>query len=487
MKHLIFGIDGGTRRILEAYDMPFTKSLLSEAHQFNTSDEDLFSRGWAEMVLGEHAAETRAFYMAPLMDGSTGFSIKYKTDEGEGLGYTPIWRAAEQADLKVGIMNIPTTSPAKTVNGFMIGSGGGGVNKVSGIPDSLVYPPSAKETLAALNYIVDIRMTSSGIDNIEELFEQLILKEKNRAEAFIKLAKDHQIDFGFLVDRATTIVQYLCMSEIETRILKSEMEEQFTPSKSVDQINGLLEQFYSSMDQNIQKLFENLKPENWILTADHSTVSYKLKGNMTPFLEENGYLAKRAKKTSPLALAKKSLLKFLPKKTIGNLRKSLPAGMVRLAHDTDWRRTRAFGHNYINGIYINDSRFGGKVPDTKIDSLVDEICDCFNQHETPAKHNISAKPYRRNFKGRNCADHLPDIILDKPDEFQCVGHGEFIRPNPNYGPIPDLSEVKEDMFTGQKGRNPLFVCNQSLAKLVETEDKMDLTLVYKLSKRVFDT
>ena len=90
-------------------------------------------------------------------------------------------------------------------------------------------------------------------------------------------------------------------------------------------------------------------------------------------------------------------------------------------------------------------------------------------------------------RDRNCADHLPDIILDKPDEFHCVGHGDFIRPNPNYGPIPELSEVKEDMFTGQKGRNPLFVCNQSLAKLVETEDKMDLTLVYKLSKRVFDT
>ena len=485
MKLLILGIDGGTRRILEAYDMPFTHALFEGASEIKTTDEDLFSRGWAEMVTGEHASKTRGFYMGPLMDGTHSFSIKYKTKEAETVGYPPIWKIAEAAGDGVGIMNIPTTSPVQEVNGFMIGSGGGGMNKVAGIPDSLVYPPEAKRVLEELNYIVDIRLTTSGIDDITTLFEKLGLKERLRAKAYVKLAKQHGINFGFLVDRATTIVQYLCMSEIETRILKHSMGDQFTNSNTgTDEIHELLESFYKSMDENIKYIFEELKPKNWILTADHSTVPYKFKGNMSPFLEKHGLL-KRRSGSSPLKVVKKTLFKLFPNKLLSKVRESVPSQMVNLAHDTDWAKSKAFGHNYISGIYVNDERFKGPVASSEVDSLVDEICQKFNDEEFSKEYSVTAKPYRREFAGTKYVDHLPDVILEKPDEMHIVGHGETIRNNPNYGPIPALSEVKEDMFTGQKGRKPVFMISPGLDQFVQQDDRKDLTLVYKIAERLY--
>jgi len=423
--------------------------------------------------------------MGPLMDGTHSFSIKYKTKEAESVGYPPIWKIAEAAGDSVGIMNIPTTSPVQKVNGFMIGSGGGGMNKVAGIPDSLVYPPEAKQVLEQLNYIVDIRLTTSGIDDIATLFEKLTLKERLRAKAYVKLAKQHGIQFGFLVDRATTIVQYLCMSEIETRILKHSMGEQFAESNNgTDEIHNLLAAFYKSMDENIKHIFEELQPKNWIVTADHSTVPYKFKGNMSPFLEKHGFL-KRSSGASPLKAVKKTLLKILPDSLLTKVRKSVPKKVVNLAHDTDWSRSKAFGHNYISGIYVNDKRFSGPVDSSAVDALVDEICQKFNDEEFSSEYSVTAKPYRRDFAYAKYVDHLPDIILEKPDELHIVGHGETIRNNPNYGPIPALSEVKEDMFTGQKGRKPVFMISPGLGQFVQADDRKDLTLVYKLAERLY--
>ena len=49
MKLLIIGIDGGDKRIIEAFNMPFVQKIIQE----NEAPEltlDLMSRGWAEML-----------------------------------------------------------------------------------------------------------------------------------------------------------------------------------------------------------------------------------------------------------------------------------------------------------------------------------------------------------------------------------------------------------------------------------------------------
>lgn len=478
MKFLIFGIDGGTQRILEGFEMPFTHGLL-KAGRTHERQLDLFSRGWAEVVTGQHAAQTRAFYMGPLMDGSTKFSIKYKTAEAQRDGIEPIWKLAESQGANVGVMNVPTTSPAQEVRGFMVGSGGGGVNKVSGVPEDLVYPSKVKESLESLDYIVDIRLTSSGITDIKTLFQQLTLKEERRTDAYIQLCQQYDVGFGLLVDRATTIIQYLCMFEIEKQLSGE-------PSDSL--LRQLLQDFYSALDRNIERLITELKPEHWLLTADHSTVPYRYKANMAPFLIEHDYLVPAVSQAAEgmVQRLKKLARPFIPQSFKGQLRSALPAAVATPGANIDWQQSVAFGHNYIDGIYLNDARFGGPVTEDQRESLVDEICQKFNENKTAASFQAIAKPYRRQFDGAKYQSHLADILLEKPDEMHIVGTGPFMCDNPDYTEVPiDLSSVKDDMLTGQKGSHPLFVTDETLAQKVQPNDPTDLTLAYLLAQRVF--
>jgi hypothetical protein len=67
-----------------------------------------------------------------------------------------------------------------------------------------------------------------------------------------------------------------------------------------------------------------------------------------------------------------------------------------------------------------------------------------------------------------------------------VGKGEFIYQNENYGPVPDITTITDDMYSGQKGRDPVFIINDRLADLVKEEDPSNLTLAYTLAERVFN-
>jgi hypothetical protein len=388
-------------------------------------------------------------------------------------------------------MNIPTSSPAQAVNGFMVGSGGGGVNKVEGLPDSLVYPEEVKDFLEENDYIVDIRLTTSGIETIEELFQQLALKERTRAETYVELCRRYKIDFGFVVDRATTIVQYLCMSEIETYIAMKSMPEIASANSGQDPISDglleLLEDFYRGLDNNIKFICDSLNPEHLILTADHSTVPYKYKANMNKFLEEASFLVRPSDRGQGiLQRCRKMAQKHLPARIKQRFKAKMPQKVIGMVQQIDWQKTVAFGYDYIDGIYINDTRFNGPVLDEDRDEVISKIQIEFNKHPMAIEYGVTIQPYRSVLSDSRFERHLPDLILDKTDELHVVGKGEFIYQNENYGPVPDITTITDDMYSGQKGRDPVFIINDRLADLVKEEDPSNLTLAYTLAERVFN-
>lgn len=484
MKALVFGIDGGTERILRGFDMPFTHRLFKEG-TIRSMNEDLFSRGWAEMVNGQTSEHTRAFYMGPLMDGTQEFSVSYKCSESEKtMGAVPIWRMVEATGVKAGVMNVPTSSPAQELDGFMVGSAGGGISKVEGLPESLAKPKAVRLFLEQNNYIVDIRLTTSGITDLEVLFTKLKEKERTRTRLYIELCKKYGIEFGFLVDRATTIVQYLCMSEIEAYLAMKSMPEISSQTEGRDRIFDLLEDFYLELDKNIEMLMTELAPQNILITADHNTVPYKFKGNMNAFLEEAGFLHQPpVAATSLITSLRGWAIQHLPASVRLAIKKTLPVAVVG---KIDWKKTKAFGHDYIDGIYLNDKRFGGPVQDFEKEKILSKIEEAFHAHPRVKEFGLGIKRYRENFKEAKFQDHLPDLILEEMDELHIVGRGDFIYHNPNYGPLPPINTIQEDMFSGQKGSHPLFFMNKNLAELVRDNDPHNLTLVYRLMERVFN-
>lgn len=484
MKFLTIGIDGGDQRIIEKMPMPFLQSLLhnNKAPQLRG---DLTSRGWAEIYLGKHAVETGALYMYPLLDGTYGFTTKYNYRLSADAGHTPLWESLNQAGVRTGFMNIPTTSPAPPVTGFMVGGGGGGAGKAQGLPESLCDSTPTREVLESLDYVPDVRLGDGDVSTLTDMFDALDRAIQIRKEAFLRLCEIEKPDFGFLCFRVTTTIQYVAMSELEPLLGNAE------DSGKANRTQERILQHYRILDDMIREVFEALQPDEYLLCADHGASSYRFHANVDPFLQEAGFLeAGKSLRNHVQRMARqcfRAVRSYLPWRTVGSLKKS-KVGSALVPPRFDPRNTKAFGRWYVSGIFINDQRrFGGPVNEgDELDGLVDEICDSFNAHATAREHAMQATPFRRLHHDSKWCDRLPDILIDKPDEIFFARTPGFVTANRNYGPIPENIERLSDMNSGQKSRDPLFAISDGLAPLIRDDDTRDLCLVHKVIMRYFN-
>lgn len=450
--------------------MPFLNGLLANQHT-RVLTEDLLSRGWVQMLSGKYARDTKAFYMVPQCDGTPNIVFKYNLgmllDNKEVV---PIWEVPPQGT-SVGMMNVPTTFPAQEVNGFFVSGAGGGVNKVDGIPDALCHPTALASELSDLGYKIDIRFGTAGIKDIGMLFEQLCDMLEKRADAFLKLLERHQPEFAFLCFRAPTVVQYLAMVEMEA-YFERKAGQQIGEHVATQAWSDGFEKLYSTLDHCIQRVMEAAQADHWTISSDHGAVPYKHRLNIHKFLQDHNY------QTAKLNIWE----------SVRNIGKTVLRGQpFQLAKKIDFSRATAFGHWYLTGIFINDQkRFGGPVSPSEVAPLVTKICDDFNATEEAKQFEMEARPYRAENPDSKYGDHLADVKIHCSDEiFFSKFPGPFVRPNPDYKPMESIENIKGGMHSGQKGRHPLFCCCSQTAKLIKDDDPLDLTLVYKLTQRVF--
>ena len=486
MELLILGIDGGDERIIRGMDMPFLKGLLDKSSSRQLT-EDIYSRGWAEIMTGVEGPDNGAIYMAPELDGTYKFTFKYGMSDMAGKSYIktlPDMLAGNGKSL--GMMNVPTTGPACSVNGFMVAGGGGGVNKIEGIPDSLCYPVEAKQTLEEFGYVPDLRLKTSGILAFSELMDQLDAIVRNRADSYLKLVDQYKPDVGFLCFRVTTDIQYLAMSEIESILSILEMPEmpENDTFEGLDAVQARIVAHYRVLDEAIEKVFSAIKPVEHIITSDHGASRYLHNINFDQLLQEKGY-----QYSIEQSLIKKVLRgfwrKFIPRGVVRTVRDSAGTGLARAVNRFDPKKTVAFGNYYSRGIYINDQkRFGGPIKTSEVDSIVDELCVAVNNDERSQEIGLVVAPYRRKYMDKRFSDILADIVIEAPDTNFVMGEGAFISRNSGYGPLSeDLSSIESDMHSGQKGHQPLCFFSDGLSDLVSDEDANNLTFIYHLIRK----
>lgn len=460
MKALIIGIDGGTKKIFEGMPMPFLHSKI-EKYQGPELEADLVSRGWAEQVSGMYADETKAFYVYPDETRNRKVTMRYSLGDLMSVpGIRPIWEIPQQAGLSVGIMNIPTTFPAPEVSGFFVSGAGGGLNKVDGVPKEMCYPADLAGILAEREYIVDIRMGTSSFATMEQLFNRLRTMMKVRTDAFIDLALQHKVDFGFLAYRYAAILQYTAMSEISAYIDK-------LPQSSV--WREMLPVLYKEFDEQLEKIFVKLKPEHWIFSSDHGV------GDQRFFINPNIILQKLGFQCADL-----KILRTIKRSIIN--REYFP---VKMAH---WEKTQAFSDWYTPGIFLNDAeRFGGPVQNEQLNELAELICNALNSSTDMKQLGITAAPYRKKKVASRYESLCPDIKLSQSEgNFIASSQGPFVRRNPNYGDIKDISRITGGMHSGNKNPYPFFCTDHNTLQLINPDDPRDLTLVYKLIQRIFN-
>ncbi len=477
MKLLVIGIDGGTEKIIRSMKMPFLHEKLNEGINLDL-EEDLWNRGWAAILNGQHGRDTGAFYYKPKLDGSHDTISHFGTENHETNGVEPLWHKLMSQGYKVGFMNVPTTMPAPEVEGFFISGAGGGFNPKDGLHETACYPNFTYKYLQNVRYPWQVRFMASGIKQIDEFVNKTIDAIEKRADAFVSFCRKFFPDFGFLVQSENTPIQNVAMVEVETLIEGGGSPKNHFQEKIIE--------FYSTLDRSIEKVFKKTNPENLIIVSDHSASPRRTSVNVNSFLQDSGL---QSKKTSIAVFhknLKKKLATSIPQSIKAKLRKTMSSTAMDLHRpDIDWKNTYAFGGRYIPGIYINDKdRFGGPVADKREkEKLSNKIIDFFNRNEEAINHGLHARLYRCEFPSSRHNVLLPEIWIESPDSVFFEGHGPFIKTNEDYHRIESLNDVTRDLFTGIKGRYPLACIDRKLAHCIDFNDSADLTQVYRIIER----
>lgn len=480
MKILVIGIDGGDERIFRAMPMPALHHLLEQNVQLKI-EEDLWSRGWVEIVSGVHGWESGGFYQKPVLGVPGASTQKFSAaDYAANPHIEPLWSKLTGVGHTVGFMNVPGMYPAPKVKGFVVSGGGGGASTsgAARIPVDACYPKKIRELLETSGYILDTRLIASGIRDISALINRLTEMTEKRTQAFLNLSKQYKPDMGFVVYRSVCVVQYLAMSEIEALIKNNGTPETATHEKIIT--------FYEAIDKHIEKLMSALQPEHVVLLADHGQSPLLYRVNLNAWLQENGFLTPAYQGAWSMKKYAKLVAARLPKGLKQTIKKSAPKTSLTLGGvDADWEKTSAFAIPNVPGIYIHDSARFGKAgrPDKETQTRMDKIITLFNHNPENQVRGLVAKPFRHKHKTAKHEAMLPDIWIDHPDTCHFVAAGKYISSNPAYGPITTLEGIDRDVYTGTKGRFPLFSISPFLARLAKPDDEKDLTLAYKLIVR----
>ncbi|WP_223477185.1 alkaline phosphatase family protein [Oricola indica] len=483
MKQLVVGIDGGTAAIFDAFDMPFWQSLRNADVTFDVT-EDLNQRGWARMLSGQDASENGGLYMRPNFDGSRTFDFSFNYEMMSAAAkFRPIWRLAEDAGDRVGMMNVPTTSPAQAVPGFYVAGGGGGIFQ-GGLPDGAVYPKALVSEIEQAGYIFDTRPGAQDFSSVRDLTQHIEEMMKARTSTFVKLAKSQEIDFGFLAYRATTVLLFLGMSEVAhaMRVPRGDTRRQSWSEGWL----AIIESHLRTLDDCLAKLFDELQPKHHIVTSDHSIVPWTHNVDFNGFLTEAG-LAEFGVSGTTLA---KSAAKLVLRPRFRAEMADVPLRQVFRATATAGRNTknqpRAFSGTYVYGIYVNDrDRFGGPVSGDALGAETDGIIDSFNWIAQQRQIPMQAVRYRSTFGDAPQARILPDVsILQSGHAFPSILGSHWYGRNHNFGPVTTLTGAG-GMHSGQKGTKPILMADTSLAALKSENDPMDLRLVYRLTAKLY--
>ena len=482
MKILVIGVDGLDQRLIESMDMPFMQQQLKRNIPIKI-EEDLWSRGWAATLFGKHGRQTGAFYGKPKLDGTHNTTNRFNFNEiASDSDILPLWKLIADNNLRVGFMNVPGMNPAPIVNGFAVSGGGAGANTSAlsgkeGVSDGSCYPKEIQSILEKNRYIIDTRLSASGIKNKDTLFSVLEEMEINRTLSFIELSNEFEIDFGYIAYMATTRIQSLAMSEIEDYIGNAKQPR--------NEFQRKIARLYRSQDDNIRNLVDSLNPDHVLYISDHGGSPRLHSVNLNSWLAETGYLTKGQKTITVAKRFLATVRPYIPKVVKKAARSNIPTLTSSIYKPSiNWSRTSAFGERYIPGIYINDSeRFGGPINAKDIALYVQKIIQDFNNDARSIKHNLKARPYRANYKNEAKEAYLPDIWIDHPDSVFFEANGGFIDPNSSYGEIEKLDNISQDMHTGIKGRYPLLIVDNKLSSFISDDDALDLTLVYKIIAR----
>lgn len=269
---LVVGIDGLPKILLEQLAeqgvMPFCASLLQQGSlvSLRAPVPEVSSTSWTTFLTGVNPARHGVYGFIDLRP----FSYQFFFPNLKHIAAPTLWDFAARDGLRTLCLNVPTTYPARPLNGVLI----------SGFPapdfKKCFFPPHLAAELDALGYVLDVEVgdvaeqPASFLRRIEQSLDA-------RVRAFTLLLEREDWDLGIAVFTETDRLQHFLWNGL---------------ADPAHPLHAQVLDIYRRVDQSIAAVAARINESDALfLVSDHGFAGVKAQIYLNAWLRQGGYLA----------------------------------------------------------------------------------------------------------------------------------------------------------------------------------------------------
>jgi predicted AlkP superfamily phosphohydrolase/phosphomutase len=359
---VLVGLDGTpytlVRRFIEDGTMPRMAELMRRGTllQMDTSMPDISSVAWSSFMTGANPGRHGIYGFLDLQPNS----YKIYFPNSSHIKSETVWDAVSRAVRRSVVINVPSTYPAKPLNGILVsGFVAVDLNKAT-------YPQSLVPTLREMDYRIDVdaRKVQQSHD---ALMEDILTTLERRVATLLYLFDKEPWDLFIGVITETDRLQHFFMDAIEDDAHK---------------YHSAFRDFYRRVDGFLGQMTERLRDETFFIMSDHGFTPIKQQVYLNRWLVDNGYLKLKDNARSIEEIGDGSLAFALdPGRIYVNVKGKYPNGAVERADASKvageikrgLSEISAGGELIVKRVYERDELFRGPVVESAPDLCVQTI------------------------------------------------------------------------------------------------------------------
>lgn len=268
----VIGLDGTPysflKKEIEAGNLPNLERLTSRGNfvQMESEIPTISSVAWASFMTGKNPAEHGIFGFTDRKPGT--YELYFPNYSH--LKEEPIWDILSREGKRCCVINVPSTYPARPLNGVMVSG------FVAPNLERATYPAEALAYLNRIDYRIDVD-ASKGRESLDLLLEDLHLTLEKRREAMLHFWEEENWDFFMCVFTGTDRLHHFMWKHYERE------DTTYKPE---------FMKYYSRLDEIIGEFMELLSDDTALfMLSDHGFCSIEKEVYLNHYLAEEGLLA----------------------------------------------------------------------------------------------------------------------------------------------------------------------------------------------------
>ena len=270
-KAVVLGIDGVPcsllNRFIDEGMMPNLASLAAKGtlSPMSASIPEVSSTSWSTFMTGVNPGRHGIYGFMELQDGS----YKWRFPNSQDIQSDTLWDIVGKHNKKSIVLNVPSTYPARPIQGTMT------AGFVALDLKKATYPEPAYEYLKNIGYRMDVD-TKKALESPEALAIEIDETFEIRKKAIMHFLLEEEWDLFIGVVTETDRLHHYLWAALE--------------DKKHGQHNFFLD-FYRKLDRFIGELYDSIGDDiPFIIVSDHGFTSIKKEIYLNSWLREKGYL-----------------------------------------------------------------------------------------------------------------------------------------------------------------------------------------------------